>query len=81
VGSDTSLDDKWAYLIEAIRALGSGFHSRADIASHLEKAKLNPAEILALDFLAERGVLEKLLQQSETAAQISRYVYRLAKGE
>jgi hypothetical protein len=46
-------------LMDALNALGEGWHSRAELAAHLGKKRLNGAEATALDLLAAHGIIER----------------------
>ena len=45
-------------VLNGLIACGPGWHSRNAIASQLQKKRLNPAEVLALDYLVESGRVE-----------------------
>jgi hypothetical protein len=62
-------------LIEVLRALGDGWHSRSEIAAYLQKSKLNPSETTALDLLASQGVIEGQLAQG-SRPNVNQYLYR-----
>ncbi len=45
-------------ILQALRDLGPDWHSRAVIAAHLNKRRLNPAEVAVLNMLVESGRVE-----------------------
>jgi hypothetical protein len=71
-----AIEDKEHQMLEAVKALGPGWHDRLDIAAHLSKKRLNPVEATALDLLVTAGKLEKELQPGEQM-HINRWVYRV----
>jgi hypothetical protein len=71
-----TLDNKSQELLEAIRARGVGWHTRAEIAAQLGKNKLNPVEAALLDAMAARGVLEREMQPSNKP-HIQHWAYRI----
>jgi len=54
----TALSQHADKLFAALQALGSGFHSRAEIAAHLKKSRLIAYDVAALDLLVMQGRVE-----------------------
>lgn len=71
------LDDKTQRVLDALHALGAGWHSRMEIAKQIGKTRLNPVEIVALDMLATNGQIERSMQVKPNMPQINQVVYRL----
>lgn len=55
------LTAKQAEMIDVLRSMGAGWHSRIAIATAMGKNRLNVAEVAALDELSARGELERRL--------------------
>lgn len=70
------LSDKERVILDALRACGSGWHDRKELAVALGKLQINPADMLILDLLADQGKIEKRLSPG-TQEHINRWVYRL----
>lgn len=75
-----TIENKQVQLLEAMRALGDGWHDRQEIAAHLGKNKLNPSETTVLETLVASGKLDKELQPGQQA-HVSRWVYRVKGGK
>jgi hypothetical protein len=73
----TPLDDKASYLLEALNALGPGWHSRAELSAHLGKVKLSVAETIALDMLASISKIDRAMHAMPDKPQVNQYVYRI----
>lgn len=71
-----TIHDTQRTLLEALKACGAGWHDRAAIAQKLGKKLLNPAEVVAMDLLAESGEIEKQFQPTKRP-HIMRTVYRI----
>lgn len=54
----TTVEERDAVLLNALRKLGAGWHDRRSIAKALGKTKLSPADTLALEVLQRQGVVE-----------------------
>jgi hypothetical protein len=65
------------YLIDTLRGLGPGWHSRAELAAYLGKNRLNPAETATLDILAATGPLEREMRAVPERPHLNEYVYRI----
>ena len=74
--TEDKLSAKAREIVAALRALGSGWHSRADLAGQLGKKKLNPAEVAILDLLVAEGRIEASLK-STSLPHISSWLYRV----
>jgi hypothetical protein len=78
-----TIEDIREQLYTLLQALGSGWHTRADLAKKLYKNHLNPVEIAALEMLVAEGRVERLTQPAVTAGRgsnLSRNVYRIKGG-
>ncbi len=64
-------------LLTALRELGPDWHARSEIASHLGKRLLNPAETTTLDMLAAGGVIERDMRPLTDRPMVNQYLYRL----
>jgi hypothetical protein len=71
-----AIEDKEHEMMAAVKALGPGWHDRQDIADHMGKNRLNPAEVTVLDVLVMTGKLEKALQTGDQP-HVNRWVYRI----
>jgi hypothetical protein len=72
----TPLDDKARRMLAALKALGKGWHSRADVAAQIGKNRLNPVEIVALDMLASAGQIDRAMKPKPDMPQVNQWVYR-----
>ncbi len=72
----TPLDAKARRALQALKALGTGWHSRNTIAAKIGKSRLNPVEIIALDMLVSAGVIERSMRLIPNMPQINHWVYR-----
>jgi hypothetical protein len=70
------LDEKSEIILKAIRDLGAGWHGRAEIAKALDKKRLYTEDVLVLDHLVEKGLLEIQRQDIEGPIPV-RWEYRL----
>lgn len=71
-----------AALIEALRILGEGWHTRNDIARALSKTRLHPGELLALDDMATRGsIVERQMEPRREGEAVFHWTYRIKGGE
>lgn len=70
------ITSKRELLIDALRGLGPGWHSRSDLARAFGKKRLNPVETAALDHLAATDEIER---QSAPGGHdgVMQWVYRL----
>lgn len=75
-----TVKDRESKLMDAIRDLGPGWHDRNELADKLGKARLNPADIVTLDMMVERGLLDKGLAQTEML-NVSRWQYRAKESK
>jgi hypothetical protein len=73
----TPLDEKARRMLSALEALGPGWHSRAELAAHLGKTKLNPVDIIALDTLAALGRIDRRMQPMPGRPQVNQTEYRI----
>ncbi len=71
----TSLLEQQRAIVAALRDLGPGWHSRADIAEKLGQNRLNIKQVALLDLLAEQGALQR--QSMQPTPGSSAYVYRV----
>ena len=71
-----TIHDTQKTLFEALQACSAGWHDRSAIAGKLGKKWLNPAEVVALDLLAEAGWIEMALQPTRRK-HIMRTIYRI----
>jgi hypothetical protein len=73
---DNDVKDKTSLFVDVFREMGSGWHSRADLAKALNKNRLNPADCLLLDVMVSQGLLERSMAQT-TSPTINRWLYRI----
>lgn len=71
-----SFKDREAELLGAFEALGKGWHSRQEIADHLGKNKLSPADTTLLDAMVDKGLIEKSMAQTALVT-VNRWQYRV----
>ena len=63
-------------LFEALKALGAGWHSRAELARQVGKTRLNPFDIALLEVLRESGLIEA--EQHPASGPITyKWMYRI----
>ncbi len=62
-------------VLAALEKLGGGWHSRADLARAMDKARLNLSEITILETLVEAGKVAK--QSTQPTPGSNAYMYRL----
>lgn len=67
-------------LLDALTALGAGWHDRAALAEQLDKIRLNSVEIAALELLAVDGLIDMEAQPGRRAGA-QKFVYRLKPGK
>ena len=75
-----TFDAKQKVLIDAIAALGGGWHTRQAIAEHLGKKRLNPGEVAVLDLLVDLDRLDRR-QEPSTLPHIMQWAYSLKEGD
>jgi hypothetical protein len=68
--------DKEKELLNVLRQLGKGWHSRKDIAAAMGKNRLNGAEAALLDVMADAGKIEKSMAQTKVET-VNRWQYRI----
>ena len=74
-----SLEEQSGKILTAIKALGPGWHSRAEISAQLGKKRLFAADATLLSYLVETGKVEA--EQHEIEANIPiRWEYRIKEG-
>ncbi len=71
---------KQAALIEVLRSMGAGWHSRAAIATAMGKNRLNPLDIAALDELSAFVEIERRAVIGDRPS-FAQYEYRLTPKE
>ena len=70
------IENKERILVDALRALGPGWHDRPAIAGRLGKTKLSAVEVATLDLLSSQGKIEQSTMATNRP-HILRSVYRL----
>jgi hypothetical protein len=73
---DHPLQGRTQDILAALKDMGPGWHSRADLAAHFSKNRLNPVEVAALDYLVAVGLIESELHPTSTQ-HINQWVYRI----
>ena len=76
---DPTLENRRRAIVEALEALGAGWHTRMDIARALNKNRLNPADIAVLEVLAETGPVVRQTMTPQVGLQA--YVYTLKSAK
>jgi hypothetical protein len=72
---ETPLSAQAERVLTALQAVGDQWLSRSQIAKQLNKSRLNPYELAALDLLVEQGKVE--VQKQEKTGYIDfQWVYR-----
>lgn len=64
-------------LVEAMRGLGPGWHSRVEIAAYMGKNKLNPGELMVLDEMAVRGEIFERQLGPGPRESVFQWTYRI----
>jgi hypothetical protein len=70
------LDEREKQLMDALRSLGAGWHTRAELAAQLGKARLNASEITLLEVAARQGQIE-IMTRPAKRPNISEYLYKV----
>lgn len=69
-------------MVDLLRKLGPGWHSRGAMAAARGIQRLSPLDVEALDELAVRGfIVERSLEPRRAGEAVSRWVYRLKGGD
>lgn len=68
-------------IVELLRGLGPGWHSRNDLAAAKGVIRLSPVDIEALDELAVRGFIVERQLQPGPRESVFQWHYRLKGGE
>ena len=74
--ADTPLERTSNAVLATLKAMGPGWHNRAQIAEQLGKSKLNQLEAAALDQLAAIGTIERQLAVGKRT-NANQYQYRV----
>lgn len=71
------LDQRAHKMLDTLKGLSAGWHSRADIASVLDKKRLTDADVMILDYLEKEGHIEAEQHDTGNATIPRRWEYRV----
>lgn len=74
----TTIAEREKEMLRAMKALGAGWHDRTELAIKLKKNRLAPEQVIMLDLLVEKGVLEKSMQPTHRP-HIYRWLYKIVE--